>query len=233
MGVPPFKPIPPAQERPVVDFSNDVLRMTAMNFTQPQNMGNMPIPALTGIVVPAFQGMPPSISRISSNKIAIANALQTNYTKVGQVMGTQIKTDATGTSKFSNTIKSKDETTDAPIPVNKLVQIISSFPNISMDVIEAAILYRQKQLSKQNEHVIVNTPTTTAAPPKKQYTSSNKVMNAPREYYPVGYDKNFDDNFASTVELPETTFTCQQKHFPGLYADEDFGCMVRILLFTF
>lgn len=54
-----------------------------------------------------------------------------------------------------------------------------------------------------------------------------KVMNAPREYYPVGYDKNFDDNFASRVDLPDTTFYCgDQKHFPGLYADEDLGCMV-------
>lgn len=52
-------------------------------------------------------------------------------------------------------------------------------------------------------------------------------MNAPREYYPVGYDKNFDDNFASRVDLPDTTFYCgDQKHFPGLYADEDLGCMV-------
>jgi len=52
-------------------------------------------------------------------------------------------------------------------------------------------------------------------------------MNAPREYYPVGYDKNFDDNFVSRVELPDTSFHCgDQKHFPGLYADEDLGCMV-------
>lgn len=56
---------------------------------------------------------------------------------------------------------------------------------------------------------------------------ATKVMNAPREYYPVGYDKNFDDNFASRVDLPDTTFYCgDQKHFPGLYADEDLGCMV-------
>lgn len=52
-------------------------------------------------------------------------------------------------------------------------------------------------------------------------------MNAPKEYYPVGYDKNFDDNFKSKVDLPETSFHCgAQKHFPGLYADEDLGCMV-------
>lgn len=53
-------------------------------------------------------------------------------------------------------------------------------------------------------------------------------MNAPKEYYPVGYDKNFDDNFTTKVDLPQTNFHCgDQKHFPGLYADEDLGCMVR------
>jgi Chitin binding Peritrophin-A domain len=56
-------------------------------------------------------------------------------------------------------------------------------------------------------------------------------MNAPKEYYPVGYDKNFDDNFRSKVDLPATSFHCgDQRHFPGLYADEDLGCMVS---FTF
>lgn len=55
-----------------------------------------------------------------------------------------------------------------------------------------------------------------------------QVMNAPKEYYPVGYEKNFDDNFTTKVDLPQTTFHCgDQKHFPGLYADEDLGCMVR------
>jgi hypothetical protein len=52
-------------------------------------------------------------------------------------------------------------------------------------------------------------------------------MNAPKEYYPAGYDKNFDDNFKSKIELPATSFHCgDQKHFPGLYADDDLGCMV-------
>lgn len=62
----------------------------------------------------------------------------------------------------------------------------------------------------------------------KYNSGVTKVMNAPREYYPVGYDKNFDDNFSSRVDLPDTSFYCgDQKHFPGLYADEDLGCMVR------
>ena len=65
---------------------------------------------------------------------------------------------------------------------------------------------------------------------KNTNPGATKVMNAPREYYPVGYDKNFDDNFASRVDLPDTTFYCgDQKHFPGLYADEDLGCMVKDL----
>lgn len=52
-------------------------------------------------------------------------------------------------------------------------------------------------------------------------------MNAPKEYYPVGYEKNFDDNFTTKVDLPPTTFHCgDQKHFPGLYGDVDLGCMV-------
>lgn len=71
-------------------------------------------------------------------------------------------------------------------------------------------------------------------PYKSKYTSNHKVMNAPKEYYPVGYDKNFDDNFVSKVDLPDTTFSCgEQKHFPGLYGDEDLGCMVfHVCAFT-
>lgn len=52
-------------------------------------------------------------------------------------------------------------------------------------------------------------------------------MNAPKEYYPVGYEKNFDDSFTTKVDLPPTSFHCgDQKHFPGLYGDTDLGCMV-------
>lgn len=56
-------------------------------------------------------------------------------------------------------------------------------------------------------------------------------MNAPKEYYPVGYDKNFDDNFKTRIDLPTTPFHCgDQRHFPGLYADQDLGCMVSCKL---
>lgn len=64
-------------------------------------------------------------------------------------------------------------------------------------------------------------------PNRSKYSAGQMVMNAPKEYYPVGYEKNFDDHFESKVDLPETTFSCgDQKHFPGLYGDEDLGCMV-------
>lgn len=68
----------------------------------------------------------------------------------------------------------------------------------------------------------------TIKPYKSKYSGTqHKVMNAPKEYYPVAYEKNFDDNFVSKVDLPDTSFNCgEQKHFPGLYGDEDLGCMV-------
>lgn len=69
-------------------------------------------------------------------------------------------------------------------------------------------------------------------PNQSKYSAGQMVMNAPKEYYPVGYEKNFDDHFESKVDLPDTTFSCgDQKHFPGLYGDEDLGCMVSFEYF--
>jgi hypothetical protein len=114
------------------------------------------------------------------------------------------------------------------------IKTLAKATNLSEDAIAAAIALRQHQLVQQQQAAATSTTTTTTkrpptSGPGKKYplASSSKVMNAPKEYYPVGYDKNFDDNFASRVELPDTTFSCgDQKHFPGLYADEDLGCMV-------
>ncbi|XP_067205897.1 uncharacterized protein [Linepithema humile] len=112
------------------------------------------------------------------------------------------------------------------------LKALAEASNITLEALEAAILVRQQQLlKKQQGPTTASTSTTimpTAASSKNKYNSgATKVMNAPREYYPVGYDKNFDDNFASRVDLPDTSFYCgDQKHFPGLYADEDLGCMV-------
>ncbi|XP_034173338.1 mind the gap isoform X1 [Osmia lignaria lignaria] len=109
------------------------------------------------------------------------------------------------------------------------LKALAEASNITLEALEAAILLRQQQLmQKQQGPSTTSTTTTTVSPNKNKYNSgATKVMNAPREYYPMGYDKNFDDNFASRVDLPDTSFYCgDQKHFPGLYADEDLGCMV-------
>ncbi|XP_025991270.2 transcription factor SPT20 homolog isoform X2 [Solenopsis invicta] len=110
------------------------------------------------------------------------------------------------------------------------LKALAEASNITLEALEAAILLRQQQLLKKQQGPTTSTSTTTTLAPFKnnKYNSgATKVMNAPREYYPVGYDKNFDDNFASRVDLPDTSFYCgDQKHFPGLYADEDLGCMV-------
>ncbi|XP_043257712.1 mediator of RNA polymerase II transcription subunit 15-like [Colletes gigas] len=111
------------------------------------------------------------------------------------------------------------------------LKALAEASNITLDALEAAILLRQQQLLRKQQgptSSTTSTTTTTMSPPKNKYSSgATKVMNAPREYYPLGYDKNFDDNFASRVDLPDTSFYCgDQKHFPGLYADEDLGCMV-------
>jgi hypothetical protein len=117
------------------------------------------------------------------------------------------------------------------------IKTLAKATNLSEEAIAAAIALRQQQLIQQRQAAATSTTTTTSTTTKKPSVASpfrkyplvapSKVMNAPREYYPVGYDKNFDDNFASRVELPDTSFSCgDQKHFPGLYADEDLGCMV-------
>ncbi|XP_076177761.1 mind the gap isoform X2 [Ptiloglossa arizonensis] len=110
------------------------------------------------------------------------------------------------------------------------LKALAEASNITLEALEAAILLRQQQLLRKQQGPTSTTTstTTTMSPLKNKYSSgATKVMNAPREYYPLGYDKNFDDNFASRVDLPDTSFYCgDQKHFPGLYADEDLGCMV-------
>lgn len=117
------------------------------------------------------------------------------------------------------------------------VKSLSAASNLSEETIVAAIALKQQQLMQQQKVKTSTTTTSTErAEPSKKYplAGPSRVMNAPREYYPVGYDKNFDDNFVSRVELPDTAFYCgEQKHFPGLYADEDLGCMVfHVCAFT-
>ncbi|KAL4717147.1 hypothetical protein ACJJTC_017034 [Scirpophaga incertulas] len=133
--------------------------------------------------------------------------------------------------------------------INSKIVEIAKAGNISMEAVEAAISLRQQQLLSKYANMpapsTTTTTTTTTQPPRvfqmqpepelvapvqqkpKRNPTIGKVMNAPREYYPVGYEKNFDDQFQTKVDLPETDFHCgDQKYFPGLYGDESLGCMV-------
>ncbi|XP_014354896.2 uncharacterized protein LOC106707958 isoform X1 [Papilio machaon] len=134
--------------------------------------------------------------------------------------------------------------------INEKIAEIAKAGNISMEAVEAAIALRQQQLLNKYANIpIPTTPSTSTTTTEdlpvfqtqpepeivvasvqqkpKRNPTTGKVMNAPREYYPVGYEKNFDDHFQSKVDLPETNFHCgDQKYFPGLYGDESLGCMV-------
>ncbi|RZF40896.1 hypothetical protein LSTR_LSTR015052 [Laodelphax striatellus] len=132
-----------------------------------------------------------------------------------------------------------------PLLMGHSIYSLSRASNISVETLAAAIKMRAEQLRTSTTSTTTTTTTTprstTAAvqvvaersTQRPKYSlngagaGAGRVMNAPKEYYPVSYDKNYDDNFTSRVELPDTSFSCgDQKHFPGLYADDDLGCMV-------
>ncbi|KAK9890236.1 hypothetical protein WA026_010349 [Henosepilachna vigintioctopunctata] len=180
--------------------------------------------------IPPFKRIPPEVSDgkkvlpVGVVGIAVPTSMlnkPSNYTP---------KTKLPGNTKLSydNERSSVFATRTAPVHSDSSSSISNRLgtSNFTEDDLDLAILRKQQQmfLSKSRK----TTTTTPKAPSFNKIASSiGKVMNAPKEYYPVGYDKNFDDNFASRVELPETSFYCgDQKHFPGLYADEDLGCMV-------
>ncbi|VEN61638.1 unnamed protein product, partial [Callosobruchus maculatus] len=164
-------------------------------------------PVVMGIVPPPFSAMPSSISRIF---------VGTNPdSKVMVVVPNK-------PSKPSTNLSDRVLPADTNLSPNSSLQSILAAQNVSEEALEMALIQRQQMMARRSS----TTSTTTTRPTPRQSSSVGKVMNAPKEYYPVGYDKNFDDNFASRVELPETSFYCgNQKHFPGLYADEDLGCM--------
>ncbi|XP_050745150.1 uncharacterized protein LOC108032060 isoform X2 [Drosophila biarmipes] len=174
------------------------------------------------VAVPVFQAMPQSIARIANvGKEHRTVASHPNYLQFEE-------------PKFDL----KDVT----------VEELAAAANVTVDTIKHAIYVREQQLKAEHRaqlaaklreefmrtstvRTTTTTTTTTTSTPRPQKSMAehkvSKVMNAPKEYYPVGYDKNFDDNFKSKVDLPPTSFSCaKQKHFPGLYADTDLGCMV-------
>ncbi|XP_046972164.1 uncharacterized protein LOC124538934 isoform X2 [Vanessa cardui] len=219
MGVPPFRPLPPKEE---------TLRVVPLAASK-KTYSPLQAPQASG--APYQNPVPHQVHDI-------ANMYSYNTKKVD---------DYNSISGYSDDITLKFNKDD----INTKIAEIAKAGNISMEAVEAAIALRQQQLLSKYANIPVPTTTTSTtttttteavvfqlepepeiivAPvpnkPKRNPTSG-KVMNAPREYYPVGYEKNFDDHFQSKVDLPDTNFHCgDQKYFPGLYGDENLGCMV-------
>lgn len=190
---------------------------------------------------PPFQTLPNSLSRISQGPIyeidGKYNSLQAHVmTHDQQVPHVDLK----GHTEEELAVA-------ANVSVEVIRKAIKMRQNQMMAEQKNYAMQLQHQLSYQQPTTVFTTQrptiqttartiaitTTEVYKPKKKVNNrpllagGHKVMNAPKEYYPVGYDKNFDDNFVSKVELPATSFHCgDQKHFPGLYGDEDLGCMV-------
>uniref|UniRef100_A0A336NAY7 CSON012246 protein n=1 Tax=Culicoides sonorensis TaxID=179676 RepID=A0A336NAY7_CULSO len=200
---------------------------------------------------PRFQNLPPSISRISSGPVVQfdKNHIQSMVSPHAHSFVAPQKT------RLTNRVYTEEQPTVPTVDLKgHTIEELAAAANVSVEVIQQAIYQKQKKLEEEfwanytrtsstrqptTLSTTISTTSTTRRPstkllqkkPSKKYQLSNpsghKVMNAPKEYYPVGYDKNFDDNFTARVDLPHTSFHCgDQKHFPGLYADEELGCMV-------
>ncbi|CAH0561786.1 unnamed protein product [Brassicogethes aeneus] len=198
--VPPFKPIPPAPERPSISKTS------------------LPTPTIMGSTKPKSSSISSSSSSTSSNIMAVVAVPKSKI---------QAQDKMSSTNFALRTLPTPNNELPPPLPQtsSNSIQALLAANNVTEDALEQALIQRQAMLAKIKAGT---TTSTTHRPVTSKYANSvGKVMNAPKEYYPVGYDKNFDDNFASRVELPETSFYCgDQKHFPGLYGDEDLGCMV-------
>ncbi|EDV90560.1 GH14202 [Drosophila grimshawi] len=252
MGVPIFKPIPQkaggnnepqptpvgAQRRIAVDTTQprvsvnnklvdgNVKPHSNRTFHADNQMVAQPKQSLPQ-AVPVFQAMPDSISRIANvGKTELVSPPAAEQRTLG---------------KHPNYLQFEEPKFDLR---DVTVEELAAAANVTVDTIKHAIYVREQQLKAEHRAMLASklreefirtstvktTTTTTTTTPKPNQLAEHKVskvMNAPKEYYPVGYDKNFDDNFKSKVDLPPTSFSCaRQKHFPGLYADTDLGCMV-------
>ncbi|CAH0596179.1 unnamed protein product [Chrysodeixis includens] len=226
MGIPAFKPLPPKE---------DTLAVIPIAATR-KTYTPLPIPQSKGPGLAYQNPVPHQVHDIANNVVYNTKKVDDYNSITGYGDDTVLK--------FN-----KED-------INNKIAEIAKAGNISMEAIEAAIALRQQQLLSKYANIPVppttssttstTTTTTTEQPfvfqqqpepeiltaalpqkPPKRAPISGKVMNAPREYYPVGYEKNFDDHFQSKVDLPETNFHCgDQKYFPGLYGDESLGCMV-------
>lgn len=212
--------------------------------------------------VPAFHALPPSIAKVptlSNHQPMRRYSVVGPNTDTGLVVKNDL---GSGKDLITEDTSShmQDDLDTSKILLGHSLESIAKASNISIETLAAAIKVRQQEIAQkialeQKKHSILvtlpqttsttttatttaTTTTTTTPKPiiklKHHMNGPHQVMNAPREYYPVKYEKDFDDNFTSKVELPDTSFECgEQKHFPGLYADEDLGCMVfHVCAFT-
>ncbi|XP_050519697.1 uncharacterized protein LOC114330741 isoform X2 [Diabrotica virgifera virgifera] len=203
----------------------------------PLAMGEVSKSKKSSIVVPPFRPIPPADERFSGQKEA-PTAVQGTY---GNPSDTEIMAVIAVPKKNIQMHAQKKNSNDnfavriLPTSATSHNEIIPQMNSIASPTNQ--MFAHNDTFFDENDDMDIQQPVQLPVKPKpspttpryvnKYANSVGKVMNAPKEYYPVGYDKNFDDNFASRVELPETSFYCgDQKHFPGLYADEDLGCMV-------
>ncbi|KAJ9592689.1 hypothetical protein L9F63_015661, partial [Diploptera punctata] len=249
--VPPFKPLPPAAiNEPSRQNTSRPYRLAPGTSVGVGSVVAVPaFQALPSSISKVSNGGQQQVVGVQVVRapVAFRNSLQmaTNHfqvrkdtddiSDVGLSSNTlSLRAGPTNEKKQSATVAAIDSTLQT---MGYSIKTLAKATNLSEEALAAAIALRQQQMLQQQQAAAVaatstTTSTTTKKPPTvnaiKKYPLAlpSKVMNAPKEYYPVGYDKNFDDNFASRVELPETSFNCgDQKHFPGLYADEDLGCM--------
>ncbi|XP_067013117.2 uncharacterized protein mtg [Anabrus simplex] len=241
--VPPFKPIPPQKQnvtRPsrlaqvppfqalpasITKVANDARVTTA--FRDSLNSATHHFQVRKDVLVDS--GASPNTIGVATNSIAVGSSSPPLPAAGLGVVAAPSSVNVVALPPSSAAPPAPPKRSVAPAaPSANLVaaalQSIAKATNLSVETVAAALTR-----TTQSPPAI---PRTTAAPPTTSTTPNplagiSKVMNAPKEYYPVAYDKDFDDNFASRVELPDTSFYCgDQKHFPGLYADEDLGCMV-------
>ncbi|XP_055850096.1 uncharacterized protein LOC129914756 [Episyrphus balteatus] len=178
------------------------------NHQQKQNLSSMTEVMFLPLGVPTFRPIP----TVASSNIRRSDMLLPTGTTA---------------STFSEMLQNQDNETDT-FPTNDMINSFTHKEAIN-DALKNITLNMEDKPSSPNRQTKIVQQSDSSNKVSQQRTkgTSTQVMNAPKEYYPSGYDKNFDDNFRSKVNLPANDFTCsEQKYFPGLYANIDLGCMV-------
>ncbi|XP_037807306.1 uncharacterized protein LOC119600819 isoform X1 [Lucilia sericata] len=257
LGVPAFKPIPKkqiplqtAQRRSNIAVDTPNSKMSVNNrvvdlYTQQIN-ANRTFHSHNPIVsqpmaVPAFQAMPDSVNKITAvlkppatlpvQQLPLPSNTHPNYLQFEEpkfdLKDISVEELARAANVSVDTIKHAIYVREQQMRAEQRAMLAAK--------LREEFIRTSTSTSSTTTSTTTTTTSTTPRPVLQYFENTNslsenkmsKVMNAPKEYYPVGYDKNFDDNFKSKVDLPPTSFSCaKQKHFPGLYADTDLGCMV-------